>query len=367
MASIRSFFRSQTIFCVALFLTVGSMFIVPPSAEYIEYIDFRTLALLFCQMTVISGMVRTGLADWISGEVRRRFATTRRAGAAMVFLSFFSAMLITNDVALMSFVPLTLAVFSRPEQERDRITVLVFQTIGANIGSMFTPFGNPQNLYLFGASGMGAGEFLLLTGKYTLVSGVLLALSLRTVRNAPLPDEPETKGTQLNGKKNAIYALLLLVCVLGVLRVLPVILVVGIVAAAFLVLDRRAFSGVNYMLLLTFIVFFILAGNIRHMSAFRELIERTVAGRTVLTSVLTSQVISNVPAAMLLSAFSDDWSGLIVGTNLGGLGTLIASMASLITWQYYAQTPRAAKGKYFLWFTLWNLGFLVLLLPATLL
>ena len=267
----------------------------------------------------------------------------------------------------MSFVPLTLAVFSRPGQERDRITVLVLQTIGANIGSMFTPFGNPQNLYLFGASGMGTGEFLLLTGKYTLVSGVLLALSLRTVRNAPLPNEPETKGTQLNGKKNAIYALLLLVCVLGVLRVLPVILVVGIVAAAFLVLDRRAFSGVNYMLLLTFVVFFILAGNIRHMSAFRELIERTVEGRTVLTSVLTSQVISNVPAAMLLSAFSDDWSGLIVGTNLGGLGTLIASMASLITWQYYAQTPRAAKGKYFLCFTLWNLGFLVLLLPATLL
>ena len=364
MATIRSFFRSQTIFCIAFLLAAGSMFLVPPSPEYINYIDFRTLALLFCQMTVISGMVRSGLSDWISGQVRRRFVTTRRAGAALVFLSFFSAMLITNDVALMSFVPLTAAVFSRRGQERELITVLVLQTIGANIGSMFTPFGNPQNLYLYGVSGMDAWEFFRLTGKYTLLSGVLLALSLLTVRDIPLPADSGAAKRKLDAKRNVLYALLLVVCVLGVLRVLSVTLVVLIVVVAFLWLDHGAFSGVNYMLLLTFVVFFILAGNIRHMQSFRDLIERTVESRTLLTSVLVSQIISNVPAAMLLNAFTSDIPGLIIGTNLGGLGTIIASMASLITWQYYVRTPQPSKGRYLLTFTLWNLGFLALLLLA---
>ena len=364
MKAIRSFFRAQTIFCVALILAVLSMFAVPPSSDYIGYIDFRTLSLLFCQMTVISGMVRLGLADSISAWLRRRFSTVRRVGAALVFLSFFSAMLITNDVALMSFVPLTVALFHR-DRPRELVTILVLQTIAANIGSMFTPLGNPQNLYLFSLSGMGAGRFLSITGKYTLLSAVLLALALLTVQDGTLSVPGETGNAQpIDRRKALLYAALLFLCVLSVLRLVPVPLLLAVILVVFTLADRKAFRGVNYMLLLTFVVFFILAGNIRNLPGFQQLLQESIYGREVAVSVLVSQVISNVPAAMLLSAFTSNVEGLIIGTNFGGLGTIIASMASLITWQYYTKTAKPAKGRYMLVFTLWNIAFLAVLLLA---
>ncbi|MBR6209378.1 MAG: citrate transporter [Oscillospiraceae bacterium] len=364
MIALVSFFRSQAIFCIALVLALGSMFVVPPSRAYVDYIDFRTLALLFCQMTVISGMVRLGLADRISAWLRRRFSTVRRVGAALVFLSFFSSMLITNDVALMSFVPLTLAIFSREKQRgRELVTILVLQTIAANIGSMFTPLGNPQNLYLFSRSGMSALRFLTVTGKYTLLAGLLLAAALLTVKDGKLSLPPEAERPHpLDRRKAIVCAALLVLCVLSVLRLVPVPVLLAVVLTAFLWMDRKAFRGVNYMLLCTFLVFFILAGNIKNLPGFQQLIRQSIDGREVAVSVLVSQVISNVPAAMLLSAFTSRLEDLIVGVNLGGLGTIIASMASLITWQYYTKTPRPAKGRYLGVFTGWNLGFLAVLL-----
>ncbi len=366
MIALVSFFRSQAIFCIALVLALGSMFVVPPSRAYVDYIDFRTLALLFCQMTVISGMVRLGLADRISAWLRRRFSTVRRVGAALVFLSFFSSMLITNDVALMSFVPLTLAIFSREKQRgRELVTILVLQTIAANIGSMFTPLGNPQNLYLFSRSGMSALRFLTVTGKYTLLAGLLLAAALLTVKDGKLSLPPEAERPHpLDRRKSIVCAALLVLCVLSVLRLVPVPVLLAVVLAVFLRMDRKAFRGVNYMLLCTFLVFFILAGNIKNLPGFQQLIRQSIDGREVAVSVLVSQIISNVPAAMLLSAFTSRLEDLIVGVNLGGLGTIIASMASLITWQYYTKTPRPAKGRYLGVFTGWNLGFLAVLLLA---
>ena len=358
------FIKTQTVFCAALLLAVLSMFLVPPSFSYVSYLDFRTLALLFCQLLVAAGLVSEGFFSVLSEKLLQNLSDTRMLAVILVFLCFFLSMLVTNDVSLISFVPFAITAFSTSGHKELLIPVIVLQTIAANLGSMFTPFGNPQNLYLYNLSGLGAAGFFALTWKYTLAAFVLLLLCLLRIPSVHLgtAHRETIQDSRTISRRSWLYLGLLLICILSVLHFLDPRLLVLIAASVFSMTDRRCFLKVNYMLLLTFVVFFILAGNIREMPVFKHMIEMNLKGHEIGVAILTSQVISNVPAAMLLSSFTDRITALILGTDIGGLGTLIASLASLISYQYYQKTDKAEKLKYLLYFTVMNLVFLAVLL-----
>ncbi len=377
MKRILAFFKQETVLCVSLILAAGSMLIVPPDRNYWGYIDFRTLAILFCLMSVMAGFQKAG----VFGRIAEKLLGHVRSGCGLiltlVLLCFFAGMFITNDVALITFVPFTFIILSMlGEEQKDKLAlpIVVMQTIAANLGSMLTPVGNPQNLYLYGKAGLSIGEFLLLMLPYTLLSLVMLVIwSLIQGRACPqtsvagggamqddLPhDLSQEKGAAY---RIAVYLVLFLLCLLTVAHVLPWQAVFFVVILMIFVTDRQVFAEVDYSLLLTFAGFFVFVGNVGRIPAFRDFLQDMIAGREIYMAVIVSQIISNVPAALLLSGFTEDFAGLIVGTNLGGLGTLIASMASLISYKYVAKETKGCKGKYILLFTVGNIFFLAALI-----
>lgn len=372
MKRILAFFKKETVLCVSLILAAMSMFIVPPDKNYWGYIDFRTLAILFCLMCVMAGLQKSGVFGWVAQKLLGHVKSGRSLIFTLVMLCFFSSMFITNDVALITFVPFTFIVLNMLGDElKDRVVlpVVVLQTIAANLGSMLTPIGNPQNLYLYGKAGLSIREFLLLMLPYTLLSFVLLAgfclLQGRACLQTLQAGEASIQDGFAHGKKAAyslaVYLGLFLQCLLAVARILPWQAVFFAVIIIVFVTDRQVFTKVDYCLLVTFTGFFVFVGNVGRIPALQDFLQNMIADREVYTSIVVSQVISNVPAALLLSGFTEDFAGLIVGTNLGGLGTLIASMASLISYKYVAKETKGCKGKYMMLFTIGNIFFLAAL------
>lgn len=284
-------------------------------------------------------------------------SNTRQLMAVLVFLPFFFSMLITNDVSLITFVPFGIVVLRMSGRERLVVPMVVLQTLAANLGSILTPIGNPQNLYLYAKSGMHPGEFLKLMLPYTLVSGICLLLVILFIKKENVEYTPEKteEGAKFHKIYPVCYSLMFLLCLLSVAKQLKPLYLLGIVCLFLLLADRDIFRKIDYALLGTFIGFFIFVGNIGRVEAFRQVLERMLEGREMFVSAACSQIISNVPAALLLSGFTEQWESLIVGTNLGGLGTLIASMASLISYKQIVREYPALRGKYLLYFTAGNL------------
>lgn len=373
MKRMLTFFKKETVLCVSLILAVVSMFIVPPDKNYWGYIDFRTLAILFCLMSVMAGFQKVGVFGWIAKKLLSHVRSGCGLILTLVLLCFFSSMFITNDVALITFVPLTfiiLGMLGDSQKDRLALQVVVMQTIAANLGSMLMPVGNPQNLYLYGRAGLSIPEFVILMLPYTLLSLALLAAwSLIQGRACPQnlkPGETSVQDGFPHGKETVrpliVYLMLFLLCLLAVGRILPWQAAFFAVLILVFVTDRQVFAKVDYSLLLTFAGFFVFVGNVGRIPAFRDFLQDMIAGREVYTAIIVSQIISNVPAALLLSGFTENFEGLIVGTNLGGLGTLIASMASLISYKYVAKETNGCKSKYIVLFTVGNLFFLAALI-----
>lgn len=372
MNRIFAFFKKETVLCVSLILALASMFIVPPDRNYWGYIDYRTLAILFCLMSVMAGLQKIGVFERVAKKLLGHVKSGHSLILTLVLLCFFSSMFITNDVALITFVPFTFIVLDLlGERQKNRLLlpVVVMQTIAANLGSMLTPVGNPQNLYLYGKAGLSIREFLMLMLPYTLLSLVLL-VGWSMIQGRVCPQIPELSAAsvqhELSHEKKAVYPLvvyliLFLLCLLAVGRILPWQAAFFAVIIMVFIVDRQVFVKVDYSLLFTFICFFIFIGNVGRIPAFRDFLQNMIAGREVYTAIIVSQVISNVPAALLLSGFTEDFAGLIIGTNLGGLGTLIASMASLISYKYVAKETNGCKSKYIVLFTTGNIFFLTLL------
>lgn len=372
--------KQDAVLTIALLLAVISAFVVTPDEAYLEYIDFRTLALLFCLMAVMAGLQKLGVFTTIAGKLLAYVKSVGSLILVLMLLCFVSSMFITNDVALITFVPFTFTVLGMMDDRiryKLAIPVVVMQTIAANLGSMLTPIGNPQNLYLYGQSGMALKDFLMLMLPYTLLSLVLLVIwgyvQGRRITDAEsgfsmdkldvsAEQAGQTAKSSLGVGKLVVYLVLFVLCLLTVARLLPYGVVLGIVVLVLLVMDRDVLRKVDYGLLLTFIGFFVFIGNMGRVPAFSHFLEQMIQGREVLTCVVSSQVISNVPAALLLSGFTKEYPALIVGTNLGGLGTLIASMASLISFKYIGKEMRDKKAAYLLHFTIGNLLFLAVLL-----
>ena len=360
MSKIRDFIRREPVLLIAALAAAISCVFVPPDAQYLAYFDWRTLALLYCLMVVVAGLRQAGLFAHLAHTLCEKAGSLRLMGLLLVLLCFFSAMLITNDVALLTFVPFAVVVLGMAERRQALIHVVVLQTVAANLGSMLTPVGNPQNLYLYSHYGLGFGDFLRVTLPVWLASLLLVSLACLLLSGEQLTlFLGEAPG--LHRKELRLYLALFVLCLLVVLRVLswPVMLL-GVIAAL-LALDRKTLLHADFLLLLTFVAFFVFAGNLARVEAIDRLLRRLLAGREYLVSLLTSQVISNVPAALLLSGFTDNAKALLLGVNIGGLGTPIASLASLISLKLYSHSEHARTGRFLLEFTLLNLLFLALL------
>ena len=371
-----NFAKKETVLFAAVLLAFGSMVCVPPDMQYLSYIDYRVLALLFCLMTVMEGFKSTGFFAAVAGKLLEKVKTFRQLYLVLVFLCFFTSMWITNDVALLTFVPFTVLVLRMTGLEQEMIPVIVLQTIAANLGSMTTPVGNPQNLYLYSISGMGIGAFLQIMGPLTLISAGLIFLICLIHKDFPIRQGmlgKEIVGVRKAGE-NQVLAVLFFISLLSVFRILSWQLLLLIVLVS--CMGIKAFCKEKYLpleadfgLLLTFVAFFIFIGNMGRICAVREVLSQVLNGRELLISFLCSQMISNVPAAILLSGFTQEYRGLLQGVNIGGLGTLIASLASLISYKFFAaeseQTPAAGtRGRYMLTFTIWNVGMALVLLAA---
>ena len=371
-----NFAKKETVLFAAVLLAFGSMVCVPPDMQYLSYIDYRVLALLFCLMTVMEGFKSTGFFAAVAGKLLEKVKTFRQLYLVLVFLCFFTSMWITNDVALLTFVPFTVLVLRMTGLEQEMIPVIVLQTIAANLGSMTTPVGNPQNLYLYSISGMGIGAFLQIMGPLTLISAGLIFLICLIHKDFPIRQGmlgKEIVGVRKAGE-NQVLAVLFFISLLSVFRILSWQLLLLIVLVS--CMGIKAFCKEKYLpleadlgLLLTFVAFFIFIGNMGRICAVREVLSQVLNGRELLISFLCSQMISNVPAAILLSGFTQEYRGLLQGVNIGGLGTLIASLASLISYKFFAaeseQTPAAGtRGRYMFTFTIWNVGMALALLAA---
>ena len=370
MKKIISFMKKETVLTIATLLAVVSAFFVKPDRQYIGYIDFRTLGILFGLMVIMQGFQRTGLFDRIGKSLLQKTGKLWQLILVLVMLCFFFSMLITNDVSLLTFVPFSILVLKKCGQEQAMIPTVILQTVAANLGSMLTPIGNPQNLYLYGLMDCSIPKFMGILLPYTVMTFVLLLLSLLCIRGKgqeiSCRMEEGTEIKQSRKHRNLIYGLLFLLALLVVARILPYGVLVTAVFLYTIIFDREALKGADYALLVTFVSFFILIGNLGRISLIREALERFVSGREILTGILASQVISNVPAAVLLSGFTENYRDLLVGVNLGGLGTLIASMASLISFKLYTKCYKENRGRYLRWFTLVNIIYLFLLLTAAL-
>ena len=387
--------RKDPVLAVALMLAVLSCAAVPPDAAYLGYVDLRTIGMLFSLMTVMAGLSRLGVFSAACRGLLVLARGPRRLCLALTLLTFFSSMLITNDVALVTFVPLALLALGAFGSARLTCFTVVMMTIAANLGSMFTPVGNPQNLYLYSASHMALTDFLLLMLPYTLGALALLVAAVAvfgrdgdavtgaskdaissyasgTVARAdahggmePVDAASGTKTVEalhIPLARTLPWLAVFACALLSVARVLPFEVTVVAALAVGLVADRGALAHVDYALLITFVAFFVFVGNMGRIEVVNAFIAQMVSGHELAVAVGASQVLSNVPAAILLSGFTSDWSALIVGTNIGGLGTLIASMASLISYKQIALVLPRKKGQYFMLFTVWNVVFLVLLL-----
>jgi Na+/H+ antiporter NhaD/arsenite permease-like protein len=358
------FIKKEAVLCAAALLAVISMFFVPPDTAYIGYINFRVLCLLFSLMTVVAGLRGLKVFDIIARRLAAKCGNMRSLVTVLVAVCFFSSMLITNDVALLTFVPLAIGVLTISGGKEYIIYTVILQTVAANMGSMLTPMGNPQNLYLSDFYSMSTAEFFSATLPVCIASAVLILLMLLFVKKRSVAVADSSDNISVNKKLLAVYIILGILALMAVFNVTEhfYICVTVITLVAVLACDRAVLKRVDWFLLLTFVMFFVFVGNAARIEPIRELLSTLTKGREVLVGALSSQLISNVPAAVMLSTFTDNGRALLVGVDIGGLGTPVASLASLISYRLYAASEDSNKGRYMLMFLGINFALLAVLL-----
>lgn len=370
MRRITGIIKNNPILFISGFLAAVSCLFVLPDMQYIGYINFRVLAILFSLMLIVAALGHIGTFDVLTNKLLSRVKTYRGISLLMSLLAFFFSMFLTNDVSLVTLVPFAIMVLSPFGENRKLMFTLIIMTVAANLGSMLTPIGNPQNLYLYDTYKIPLPEFLLLMLPYSALSlALIVALTFILIRGtSELSGAGKKDVKRLSAVKLVIYFVLFALNILTVIGLVHYLISLAVTVIAMLIMDRKSFRKADYNLLITFVFFFILIGNIGRIDEITGALSVLVSRYPVPAAVLSSQIISNVPAAMLLSAFTDDGKSLIIGTNLGGLGTLIASMASLITYRFHASFSKKQKeltGKkqdsYLLSFTIINVVMLIIL------
>ncbi|MBO5060659.1 MAG: citrate transporter [Clostridia bacterium] len=355
MVSIRAFFKKNTVMTVALLAAVVTSIIVPIDREYAGYFDFKTLTCLFCVLAVVCALKNINFFYMLARKIVQCFKTTRMSILALVYITFIGSMLIANDMALLTFLPLGYFVLTSTHKEKHMAFTFIMQNIAANLGGMLTPFGNPQNLYLYTKYEIPAAEFVSIMAPPFLVSILIITVCCLCVKSEPL--EISNEKIELTPWRTAVYLLLFAFSIAIVFRGIPYLLGLIVIPLSLWFLDRKALKMVDYPLLLTFVFFFIFAGNMSRISMVREFFSALLDKSTLIFSVLSCQVISNVPSAILLSQFTENYRELLLGVNIGGAGTLIASLASLITFREYVRHNPGRTKQYIGLFTSYNFAF----------
>lgn len=364
MEKIFKFFKAQPVLIISFIVALITVFIIPPDLKYMEYCNRSVLIQLFCLMVAVGGFRSIGIFENATGFLLKSAGNIRRLGIIFTLICFFTSMFVTNDVALLTFVPLTLLVYNHINDEKSRILTIVLETASANLGSMLTPFGNPQNLYIYDRYKLSIGDFFSTMMPLGILSFVILMILCLMLPKTSCTAKTAEKQ-KISKLKSVSYLILFALCLLTVFHIVPdwICLIITVLLA--LVLDRKLLLKVDYCLLATFVCFFVFVGNIARIDAVSTFFSNILDDRELIVSALLSQVISNVPASVMLSGFTDNGRLLLMGVNIGGLGTIIASLASLISFQFYRSSENAHSGKYMLAFTLVNFSMLVVLLAFT--
>ena len=358
-----AFIRKNAVLCVAICAALITSFIVPPDAQYLDYFDWKTLTCLFCVLAVVCAFKNIRFFFFLAQKIVRLFKNTRAAVLALTYITFIGSMLIANDMALLTFLPLGYLVLSTTGKKKYMAFTFIMQNIAANLGGMLTPFGNPQNLYLYTKFAIPTGEFMATMLPPFAISVALITLCcLVFVKKESL--EIEEEKIVLPVGKTIVYSLLFTLSIIIVFRIIPFWIGLIVIPAFLLFMDRKALKDVDYCLLFTFVAFFVFSGNMARITAVKNLLEGLMGKNALLVSTLSCQGISNVPSAILLSQFTTDYHALLYGVNIGGVGTLISSLASLITFREYTKHNPGGSKKYILLFSVFNFAFLFILLGA---
>ncbi len=354
------FAKKNVVMLIALLAAAITSLIVPPDKAYFSYFDYRTLTCLFCVLAVVCALKNIRFFYMLARKIVELFKNARMAVLGLVYITFIGSMLIANDMALLTFLPLGYMVLTATDKKKYMAVTFILQNIAANLGGMLTPFGNPQNLYLYSKFAIPAGEFMGIMLLPFLVSILLVTLCcFLFVKAEPLQLEEEK--IQLPAARTGVYLALFALSILIVFRGIPYWIGLLVIPTVLFFMDGKALKQVDYPLLLTFVFFFVFSGNMARIEGVRNLFSSLLAKNTLLVSALSCQVISNVPSAILLSQFTGNYADLLVGVNIGGVGTLISSLASLITFREYLKHNPGKAGKYIALFSGFNFAFLMIL------
>ena len=363
--NVYAFIKKNIVMFIALIAALATSIAVPPDSLYLGYFDFKTLTCLFCVLAVVCALKNIRFFYILAKKIVICFGNIRSSILALVYITFIGSMLIANDMALLTFLPLGYFVLTSAKQQKYMAFTFIMQNIAANLGGMLTPFGNPQNLYLYTKFGIPTLEFMGIMLLPFMLSIVLITLCcILFVKSEKLTiSQPLSR---LPVGKTVLYLLLFFFSIVIVFRFIPYWTGLIVIPVCLFFADKSALKKVDYPLLLTFVFFFIFSGNMARISFVRDGLSFLLQKSTLLFSTLSCQCISNVPSAILLSQFTDNYIDLLVGVNIGGAGTLIASLASLITYREYTKHNPEKAGHYLKLFSVFNFTFLFILLAVML-
>jgi Na+/H+ antiporter NhaD/arsenite permease-like protein len=360
------FIKKEVVLSIAIVATIITMFFVPVDKEYLGYFEFKTLITLFCMLAVVAGLKNTNIFELVSRKLISLFKTRRAVIYCLVYGTFFFDMIVANDMSLITFLPLTYIVLHSTNNDKYLAFTFIMQTIAANMGGMITPYGNPQNLYLYSFYNIPTLEFFSVLLIQSITVAVLLYLGCLFIKNEKLELKNDEKF-EIKKKELAVYMALFVFVILSIFRVVPHWITLILVVLAVLIVDIKRFRHVDYALLATFCVFFIFSGNIARIEVIKDFIAGIVEDNTLIAGIVSCQFISNVPTAIFLSKFTNNYNDLLVSVNIGSLGIIISSLASLITLKEYLKHQPKNFKKYMGLFTLVNTSFLIVLILVTVL
>ena len=360
-------FKSDIVLTVSFILAILSIFFIQENIfiSIHKSLNYSVLVLLFCFMVSVQGLSKSGALKKLANSILKRTENTRIVALVVIVITFIMSMFVTNDVALLTFIPISLILFKEAHNQSQLIKVITFQTIAANIGSALTPFGNPQNLFLYTHYNLNFVDFVKITWVPTVLGLVLLIISSYLI--VPKPVFIHSRQVPYSKKKTLFYGIMFLISLLPIFHICHYLISLGIILLCVLIFDRGVLRKVDYGLLITFVCFFVFIGNISHFSQFNLLVSKVLGTplKTYTFGVLISQIISNVPCAILLSNFTEDFKNLILGVNVGGIGTLIASLANVISYNFFKNFRKRERSKYLKYFFWVNVVYLVIIFPLT--
>lgn len=368
MTSILRYLYRDKVFMIASIFALASMFVIVPSARYFDYINYKVLIIMFSLMLAVAGVYETHFFDYIATKLVIKFKSIKWIGMIIIWVTFFLGMLLTNDAVLLTLVPFTIFITKHTKQEKYAVIIIILQTIAANMGSALTPMGDPQNIYLYAFYDIPFKDFLQTTSIITIAGFVLVTLTA-LIKVPHHHCDLNIAAPVVSWKKFFLYMLILINALLTVLRVVPEFYTLMITLVLSLIYGRHLYKRVDWTLLLTFAAFFIFTGNLGQMVFIKDAISHLLSSNisVLLMGITTSQFISNVPAAVLLSTFTDRmyWKPLLQGVNIGAMGTIIGSLASLITFKYVLRDYRSETKTYLITYSIISVIFIVIITTLT--